>query len=97
MRAKHCPQQMAASVSHLPATKLSLLEQLSVGRHRRAINKWSRTYLAFSVQLPSPIQHRKMILKEHYLELIQIGRNVNALSERDVTKRRLKRKNRLAR
>ena len=31
MRAKHCPQQMAASVSHLPATKLSLLEQLSVG------------------------------------------------------------------
>ena len=90
MGVKHCPQQMAALVSHLPATKLSLLEQLSPGRHRRASNKWSRTYLAFSVQLPSPVQCRKMILKEHYLELIQIGRNVNALSERDVTKRRVK-------
>ena len=51
MKAKHCPKQMAASVSHLPATKLSLLEQLSVGRRGRASNKWSRTYLAV-IMLP---------------------------------------------
>ena len=54
MGVKHCPQQMAASVSHLPATKLSLLEQLSVGRRGHASNKWSRTYLAV-IMLPDQI------------------------------------------